>query len=1265
MVNIVVILTPAEPFLSFREAQAEIDRQYPGQVKLHLFNTIELDNDRKHYASCLAACQEADFVLMKIHGSLSFFKSFLNLFESLKHRQRLFIYTTIEEEVSEAFPDCSILPEDFKTIYQYYQSGGLQNLINLIKWIGNQYAGTRFPVEGPVYPKWSGIYDPDIPMEDEHAYLKELRGKVGPIVGIIINVLLIQKNNLKHIDALIREIRRQGANPLCVYSDMLPDKDLGCEGIRAALERYMIFQGKPAVDSIINTTAFSLTILADPGDGSKPRGTSIFELLQVPVFQAMTTLQSYEEWNHSVKGLDGLSLSWSVFQPEFDGQVITFPFATTETTETPLGPKKEPHPIADRVESIVKLAFNWAKLRHKDNAEKKIAIILHNNPPRNDNIGGAAGLDTPASVQRLIGRLEECGIKTEYHFADGKEIIDRITAGLTNDGRWSSPESMLEKSIDTVSKALYGHWYGEFIARIKDNLVKYWGEPVGDFMAVEDQLLIPGILNGNIFIGLQPPRAFEEKAEEMYHNTDIPCPHQYIGVYNWVEKVFQADLIIHVGTHGTIEWLPGKEVGLSKDCFSDICIGTVPHLYAYIINAPGEGTQAKRRTYATLLDHMVPSMMESGVYDELAVIDELMKQYYHIQSVDPKKLPVIQKQIRDLAVKINLHDDIGLTPEMLESDIDGCIMQMHSWVSKVQACDIYDGFHIFGMVPEGDRFRNMLKMLVRNRNGDVPSLREGVCDLMGLDSETLLAAPETPTLDGKSYGILLAEADEMGREIFLELEKYDFESAAVDGIIEQHKENHSKGFDSMVDIYKTNGPDSTNRLRECLKFVCSFIKPRIMRITDELDHLIDGMHGKFVPPGPSGAPTRGNARILPTGRNFYTVDPGAMPSRSSWEIGKTLAKQLLDRYRQDEGEYPESASILVYATEAMRTYGDDIAETYFLLGVKPVWLGNTDRIIGIEAIPLEELGRPRIDVTLRITGLFRDAFPNLIERVEDAVNLVASLDEPEDQNFIKKHVNEEVAELIKQGIAKEEALEYSLIRVFGDAPGAYGAGTKNVVESKKWNDVTDLGKVYNTWGCHAYGKNLHGERLPEVFALRMKKVHVAVKNESTREFDMLDSDDFYNYFGGMVAAITTYSGSQKPAYVPSTSDTDHIETLSLHEEASRVMRARVNNPKWIEGLKKHGYRGAKQISAMVDITFGWDATTNVIDDWMYDCIAQRYAFDKANADWIREVNPWALHNIAERLLEANQRGMWNAREESVEKLKKIYLEMEGNLEELG
>ena len=1248
MLNLVVIMTAMEPFHLFKEAQIKLDREFPDLFKLHLYSTSDLDNDEKTYLSCVEESKKADFIFIKIHGSLSFFKSFKKYYDKFKNEKKIYLETTIQEEITETFPYCGIMPEDFKAIYKYYKSGGFNNILNLVKWIGNQFAKTKVPYVGAAYTKWSGIYDPDEKIESEESYLKKIRESKLPVVGIITNVNLTPKEaKVAHIDEIFRSVKANGGIPLCIYSDMLPDEEIGSEGIRAALEKYMMYKEKPIVSSIINTAAFSLSILSEPGNGTKPKENSIFEFIGVPVLQAMSTMQSFEEWNFSVKGLDGLSLSWSIFQPEFDGQIITYPIASKETIKTETGERKVSVSIKERANEVAKLAVNYGKLAYKKNEEKKIAIVLHNNPPSNSNIGGAAGLDTPASVYNMITKLKEQGYKTDFDFKDGDDIIYRIIDGLTNDNRWSSPETILKKSIDTVRKEQYKEWFDAFITRVQENLVKYWDEPVGDFMAVDNQLLIPGILNGNIFIGLQPPRAFEEKAEEMYHNTDIPCPHQYLGFYRWIERIYKADLIVHVGTHGTLEWLPGKEVGLSKDCYTDICMGTVPHLYIYIINAAGEGTQAKRRSYAGLVDHMIPSMFESGVYDELAEMDELMKQYYHVRASDPQKLSFVKTQILELAVKIHMDEDLEISKEDMEKDTDECVKKIHSWVSNVQACEINDGLHILGKIPEGDRYRNMLKVLVRNRNGDIPSLRQGICEMLGYDLEELLKHPETPTEDGKSYGILLGEVDEIGRKIFIDLEKKNYEEASVDEVIERFN-------------VKKNG---ISKLRDCLAFVCATLKYKINEMPKEISNFVEGSNGGFVPPGQAGAPTRGNAGILPTGRNFYTVDPGAMPSRASWEIGKVLGNQLLERYIKDEGKYPESVSMLVYATDSMRTYGDDIAETFYLLGVRPVWLGNTERVIGIEAISLEELGRPRIDVTLRITGLFRDAFPNLIERVEDAVNLVAALDESEEENYIIKHVSEEVAEMVSKGIEIEKAQELSLLRVFGDAPGAYGAGVVNVITSKKWKDVKDLGSVYTTWGCHAYGKNLHGEKLPEIFKVRMSKANLAVKNEPTREFDLLDGDDFFNYFGGMVAAITTHSGKQKPAYVPSTSDTDHVETLSLHEELSRVMRAKVCNPKWIKGLMKHGYRGATQVAGMVSYAFGWDATTNVVDDWMYEKIAEKYAFDKTNSDWMREVNPWALHSITENLLEANQRGMWNASEENVEKLKQIYIEMEGNFEE--
>ena len=375
-----------------------------------------------------------------------------------------------------------------------------------------------------------------------------------------------------------------------------------------------------------------------------------------------------------------------------------------------------------------------------------------------------------------------------------------------------------------------------------------------------------------------------------------------------------------------------------------------------------------------------------------------------------------------------------------------------------------------------------------------------------------------------------------------------------------------------------------------------------------------------------------------------------------------LGEQLLERYLREEGRFPENIAILVYATEAMRTTGDDIAEILWLLGLRPVWLGASDRVIGVEVIPIEELGRPRIDVTLRITGLFRDTFPNLIEIVEDAINRVAALDESPEHNYIKKHINEDVQMLMEAGVQREEAFERASLRIFGDPPGTHGAGVKELVYAQKWEQREDLGRVFTTWGCHVYGKNFHGKKCYDDFARRLRATDLSVKNESNIENDMLGSDDFYNYFGGLVSAVATHSEVMKPSYIPNTANKEHLELFSLHEEASKIMRARINNPKWIEGLKQHGYKGAQEISAMVDIVFGWDATTGVIDDWMYSAIAKRYAFDKQNADWIKEVNLYAMQNITERLLEAIKRNMWNASQEEIDGLMAIYLTTEGDIE---
>jgi cobaltochelatase CobN len=440
-----------------------------------------------------------------------------------------------------------------------------------------------------------------------------------------------------------------------------------------------------------------------------------------------------------------------------------------------------------------------------------------------------------------------------------------------------------------------------------------------------------------------------------------------------------------------------------------------------------------------------------------------------------------------------------------------------------------------------------------------------------------------------------------------------------------------------------------------LRFAVDEVVPRLARTTDELDATLHALEGGYVPAGPSGSPLRGLVNVLPTGRNFYSVDPRAVPSRLAWETGQAMAESLVDRYRTDTGEYPRSVGLSVWGTSAMRTSGDDIAEVLALLGVRPVWDDASRRVTGLEPIPPDELGRPRIDVTVRISGFFRDAFPHVVTMLDDAVTLVAGLTEPDEDNFVKAHVD---ADQATHGDRRR-----ATTRVFGSKPGAYGAGLLPLIDSRNWRGDADLAEVYAVWGGYAYGRDLDGVQARPDMETAYKRIAVAAKNVDTREHDIADSDDYFQYHGGMVATVRALTGTAPAAYVGDSTRPEQVRTRSLLEETSRVFRARVVNPKWLEAMRRHGYKGAFELAATVDYLFGYDATTGVVADWMYEKLAQTYVLDPENREFLETSNPWALHGIAERLLEAVDRNMWAEPDPALlAELQQAYLDTEGDLE---
>ena len=1247
MFSIVGILDGKRPVCDFREAMEALSPELP-EVSLTLYNTENIGKDPAILARSLEAVQSADFLLFWFHGSMSYFKENLKFRQCFEGRIPYFFHSSIESEMEEMARKCQLPGSVIRKLEQYLEAGGKGNRIGFLKILVSAATGREIPADPPVLPRWDGYYKKPEGLSDE-AYLTDVLAQNKPVIAVLLHLATVQTGDTDYVDGLMDTIARQGCVPLAVYSNIMPSADGSSGGLRKALRTYLLRDGRPVAGAILITTGHALSVLSAPGIGMAQVEDSVFEILGIPAIHCLHTNYSLSQWQQSLRGMDPVYLG-NVYTAEYDGQLVSVVLTCTRQVQTPYGPREQSQLIPDRAEKIAALARNWAMLSRIPNGEKKIAIILHNMPPRADMIGCAYGLDTPESVYRIVSALQAQGYRTEYDFENGKDIIGRITDSLTNDTRFRSPQELLDRAEAVIGPEIYNSWFDALPQNAFRELSRDWGRAPGEILAVGDQLLVPCIQNGNILIGLQPPRAFEDKAEECYHSTDIVCPWQYLAFYRYLQDCFGANAVIHTGTHGTIEWLPGKEVGLSRECYPDLAISTLPHLYPYIIDVPGEGAQAKRRTAACLIDHLIPSMTEGGAYGDLAVIDDLLGKYYHARQNGEGKTRLLETQIRELAEKTQLSEDLGLTEADYCRDFEAAAQKLHLWVSELKASEIKDGLHIFGLVPQGERLRNLLRLLVRVKNGSVPSLRQGICLAKHWNLDDLLDHPEQVDAQGTTGARKLEQADEIGRKLFLLWEAKDYHAQAIREVLEEISRQEALDLTQTGDLYA------------CLHFAAAEVLPRLLKTTEEISSTLAGLSGRFVKKGPSGAPSRGNARILPTGRNFYTTDPTELPTRAAWETGKRLADQLLATHCRETGETPEHIAIVVYSGETIKTGGDDIAEILFLYGIRPVWLGDTDKVMGLEVIPLSELGRPRIDVTLRISGLFRDTFPNLIDLIDEAVNLAAGLEEGPEQNYLRKHIDEDMRELTARGIPESLAYDRASLRIFGCPPGTYGAGVDILVNSKQWQTGDDLGQAYITWSGHGYSRKLHGEKMQEVFAHRLSSCQVTVKNISSCEADMLDSDDFYNYHGGLISAVKAQSGQAPASYSTNAADVSHVVTRNIHQETARILRARINNPRWIDGLKQHGFKGAQEFSAMVDILFGWDATADVVEDYMYDSVFDTYFRDQALQDWIRKENPWALHAMSERMLEAAQREMWNADEEKLELLREIYLQMEGSLE---
>ncbi|HEX8006451.1 MAG TPA: cobaltochelatase subunit CobN [Trebonia sp.] len=952
--------------------------------------------------------------------------------------------------------------------------------------------------------------------------------------------------------------------------------------------------------------------------------------LDIPVLQGLCLTGSRAEWQASHEGVTPLDSASQIAIPEFDGRIVTVPFSFKEIDADGL-----PRYVADpeRCGRLSRIAVSHARLRRVPNAGKKLALVLSAYPTKHARIGNAVGLDTPVSAIRLLRRLRAAGYDlgsgnevteildgTADDTAAGDALIHALIAAGGQDEEWLTSAQLTGAHV-RITKSQYDAWTADLPAELRGAMTRAWGPSPGSlFVSDASELVLAALRAGNIVILIQPPRGFGENPIAIYHDPDLPPSHHYLGAYRWIQHGFGAHAVVHLGKHGSLEWLPGKNAALSASCGPDAVIGDLPLIYPFLVNDPGEGAQAKRRAHATIVDHLVPPMARAESYGDIARLEQLMDEHANIAAMDPAKLPAVRGEIWSLLRAAEMHRDLGLDERPEDTEFDDFLLHVDGWLCEIKDAQIRDGLHVLGEAPAGEARVNLVLSILRAAQvwGGVGNAVPGLRAALGLkDGDPL------PAVD---------RAEAAARALVERMEAADWDIAAIAGLHDDPE------------------------VRRVLAFAAEQVVPRLAKTGGELDAILHALDGGFVPAGPSGSPLRGLINVLPTGRNFYTVDPRAIPSRLAWQTGQAMADSLLRRYLEETGTYPACVGLSVWGTSAMRTSGDDIAEALALLGVRPEWDEASRRVSRLAVVPLAELGRPRIDVTVRISGFFRDAFPHVIAMLDDAVRMVADLDEPQAQNFVRAHAQ---ADLAAHGDARR-----ATIRVFGSKPGSYGAGILQVIESGSWRDDKDLAEVYTAWGGFAYGRDLDGTPAAGDMRANYRRIKVAAKNVDSAEHDIADSDDYFQYHGGMIATVRALTGADPKAYVGDSTSPDAVRTRTLAEETARVFRARVVNPRWIAAMRRHGYKGAFELAATVDYLFGFDATAGVVHDWMYARLASEYVLDEANQEFLRHSNPWALRGIVERLHEAAERGLWTAPDPAVlAALREVYLEVEGDLED--
>ena len=1133
-------------------------------------------------------------------------------------------------------------PEQLAQLTAYLDHGGMANACALLMAMTDIMttsdaappprpllkSGLYWPGQTPVdMADMQTIWNAAIPYQTEQPPL---------IAAIVFYRALMQSGQTAPVDALISALTDEGIYALPIYASSL--KEAESAGITASL----LEQAGAGV--ILNAISFAVS---DPvqhkGDNDQSPGP--FGAVNAPVLQVVFSTSTKSQWQDGMAGLNARDLAMNVVLPELDGRIISraVGFKTSPVKDTlteAMVSRYEAEP--DRAEWVARLAKNWLMLSQKPRDQIRLAMVMANYPNRDGRLANGVGLDTPASALTVMRRLEAEG----YHIADcpgdTRTLMDAIKSRPTNSG-------IAGRQVDAwMPLADYKACFAALPASVQQLITERWGMPETDPMigmmpdAAEQGFALPVVMMGHVAIAIQPARGYNIDPKASYHSPDLPPPHHYLAFYFWCRHDFQVDAVIHLGKHGNLEWLPGKALALDADCLPEICLGPMPHFYPFIVNDPGEGSQAKRRSAAVIIDHLTPPMTLADSHGVMAKLEASMDEYYEAVGVDTRRTSALMDDILSHAELAGLATDCGINAH---DSNDEKLQKLDNYLCDIKDMQIRDGLHIFGQLADDEQQTGLLTAIMRIPRGDGSGDGQSILRTLAADILPMAEGFDPLTTDR-------ALPWEWDKPAVLDRDEW--------GIWRSHGDVVERLNALAVELIagRENPPDSWANTRFILDNALPLIRSAVIQSPEkELYYLMRGLAGGYVPAGASGAPTRGKPEVLPTGRNFFSVDTRAVPSPVAWRIGWASAHALLDRYVQDHGDYPAAIVLSVWGTANMRTGGDDLAQALALMGVEPKWDSASRRVTGFDVMPVSVLGRPRVDVTLRASGFFRDAFPAQIALFDKAVRAVASLDEPEADNPLAARWRHDRDELTAKGMTETDAARHASFRVFSAMPGAYGAGMQTLIDEGIWDSRADFAETFIQWGGYAYGEDNEGVADHAGLTRRLKHTDAVLHNQDNREHDILDSDDYYQFAGGLAATVAVLKGQDVPVYMGDHALAERPQIRSLAEEISRVVRGRASNPKWIKGVMRHGYKGAFEMAATLDYLFAFAATTRQVKDHHFEALFDGWVENEDVAQFLKEENPDAWQDILNRFQEAIDRGLWhprrNATGETLMKAEKI------------